>query len=43
MTNGEKLEMITIEKPNKPYLLLERLNRKNSTKKERNLHVIFPS
>lgn len=41
MIKGDILEMITIEKPNKPYLMLESVNGKDDTKKERNLHMIF--
>lgn len=33
--------MITIEKPEKPYLILESVNNKEDNKRQRNLHVVF--
>jgi hypothetical protein len=41
MIGGKILDMITIDKPQKPYLMLETVNAKDDTKKERNLHMIF--
>lgn len=38
---GNILEMITIEKPAKPYIMLETVHAKEDNKKERNLHMIF--
>jgi pSer/pThr/pTyr-binding forkhead associated (FHA) protein len=41
MMKGGVLDMITIEKPDKPYVVLESVNGKEDNKKERNLHMIF--
>ena len=40
MGDGQVIEMITIEKPDKPYIVLESVSGKED-KKERNLHLIF--
>lgn len=37
-----KMEMITIEKPSKPYIILEGINERKESKEERCLHVICP-
>jgi hypothetical protein len=37
---GRVIDMITVEKPQKPYVVLESVNAKED-RKERNLHVIF--
>ena len=34
--------MITIEKPEKPYLILEGINERKESREERCLHVISP-
>lgn len=38
---GNILDMIIIEKPQKPYVMLESVTGKEDNKKERNLHMIF--
>lgn len=38
MPYSKQIDMITIEKPNQPYLVLESVSGK---KEERNLHMIF--
>lgn len=40
MSNGQVIEMITVDKPNKPYLILESVGGKED-KKERHLHMVF--
>jgi len=37
-----KMEMITIDKPEKPYLILEGINDRKESKEERCLHVVCP-
>lgn len=38
---GNVLDMVTIEKPQKPYVMLESVYGKDDSKKERNLHMIL--
>lgn len=43
LVDGTEVDMITFEKPNKPYIVLESVTDKHERKedaKERNLHVI---
>ena len=45
LTTGEELEMITFDKPERPYMVLESVTEKHERReelKERNLHVIYP-
>ena len=44
VTRGDsfKMEMITIDKPEKPYVILEGINERKESREERCLHVICP-